>query len=656
MNTNSIRISDSNHDQFNIQQKRNKSKSVNLFFLAPLVALICPGLATATPSETAKTRMPVEITGELEVLNIDDFEHNNGKILYFVNDKRQGKRFQIDFRGAPPKNAATGNFVRIRGQKENGQILIAANNPSSIETLATATAAVSGEQKTIVLVANFNDASVPCSTQEIEDTMFTDPNYQSVNDLYRETSLDNIQFTGSVAGPFTINYGSSSCDVYGWAAAADAQAQASGIDLTQYGRKVYVMPKENGCGYTGIGTVGGNPSQSWNFRCELPDVYAHELGHALGMHHASAPMGEYWDLSDIMGFSGVGLRQINGPHQEQMGWREPQQIVEINADGIYEISPLELDSATSIAPQLLKIRKQDTDEWYYLSYRQPDGFDTSLDYSYLDGLSIHRYLGDGSSSQTHWISTLTDSGSFSDPINGVTVTQLSHNASAVTLEVTLPDICIQNIPTVDITPQSHTGEAGSTFNYNLTLINNDSASCADSTWTLSSFVPADWSDTLTAASVTVAPGESVTIDWSVTSAISAADNDYMLSVDLSDTNLITHDSSVVVNYTVSTPADTQAPTEPTQLTASEQRKSITLSWQAATDNNVVAGYEIYRNNVKVATSSSTSYKDSALTSGATYTYYVVAFDPANNTSLQSNTSTVAYGTTSNNKGGGGKKR
>ena len=66
-----------------------------------------------------------------------------------------------------------------------------ANGTSSYETLAAASMLVSGEQKTIVLVADFNDTAVSCPIADIEDLMFTDPNDQSVDDLYRETSLNN---------------------------------------------------------------------------------------------------------------------------------------------------------------------------------------------------------------------------------------------------------------------------------------------------------------------------------------------------------------------------------------------------------------------------------------------------------------------------------
>ena len=602
-------------------------------------------IATAGPPQWASTGQAIEVTGELEVLYIDDFDHHRGEYHYIIHDKRQGKRFQLEFQGKPPKDATTGSFVRVRGKAKNNQIFMEANATNSFETLApAATAMVSGDQKTIVLVADFNDTAVSCPTLDIEDSLFTDPNQQSVNHLYRETSLNQVQFSGAVAGPYAINYTSTdTCNVSAWAQAAEAQALASGINLEEYNRKVYVLPKQNSCGYVGLSTIGGNPSRAWIFRCDMPDVFAHELGHSLGMGHAGNATGEYNDTSDIMGFSGPGLRQINGPHQEQMGWRDPQQISEINADGIYDIAPLELDVASSSAPQLLKIRKPDTSEWYYLSFRQPIGFDASLSNTYLSGLSIHRHAGNGSTSKTVWIETLVDGKNYSDMVNGLSITQLSYSENSVSIQIAFSNTCTRNTPTVNLAPLSQTDLAGTTLQYDLSITNNDTASCPESSWSLATHIPAGWSDGLTTNVVAIAPGSSATVNWQVTSANTSADGSYALTVDLMDSVTITHDSSIAANYTVTTTSDTQNPTAPSGLTASVQRKKILVSWQPSTDNIAVAGYQIFRNNVQIATTASTSYSDTNLTRGATYTYYTVAFDATNNHSSPSNTSSVTYG-------------
>jgi len=43
-----------------------------------------------------------------------------------------------------------------------------------------------------------------------------------------------------------------------------------------------------------------------------------------------------------MGASNKGLRHVNPPHQEEMGWRSPAVNVLITESGIYNIAPQEL--------------------------------------------------------------------------------------------------------------------------------------------------------------------------------------------------------------------------------------------------------------------------------------------------------------------------
>ena len=98
-----------------------------------------------------------------------------------------------------------------------------------------------------------------------------------------------------------------------------------------------------------------------------------------------------------------------------------------------------------------------------------------------------------------------------------------------------------------------------------------------------------------------------------------------------------------------TTSDTEPPTAPSNLVATTvDRKSIDLVWTASTDNIGVVKYEIYRDGQPVAEATETSYRDSGLSDGTTYSYYVVAYDAAGNPSPQSNTDSA----TTDQKGGG----
>lgn len=95
-----------------------------------------------------------------------------------------------------------------------------------------------------------------------------------------------------------------------------------------------------------------------------------------------------------------------------------------------------------------------------------------------------------------------------------------------------------------------------------------------------------------------------------------------------------------VSVAVGNPPDTTPPSVPSNLSASATATQIALSWNSATDATAVAGYKIYRNNVQIATVVATSYVDSAVISGITYTYFVKAFDTAGNVSGASNGATA----------------
>jgi len=83
-------------------------------------------------------------------------------------------------------------------------------------------------------------------------------------------------------------------------------------------------------------------------------------------------------------------------------------------------------------------------------------------------------------------------------------------------------------------------------------------------------------------------------------------------------------------------ADTTPPTTPTGLTAAAAGSTgVNLSWSASTDNVGVTGYIVRRNGVQIATPATTTYADTGLSDGTTYSYTVTARDAAGNISANS---------------------
>ncbi len=91
-----------------------------------------------------------------------------------------------------------------------------------------------------------------------------------------------------------------------------------------------------------------------------------------------------------------------------------------------------------------------------------------------------------------------------------------------------------------------------------------------------------------------------------------------------------------ITFSVNTPADTQAPTVPTNLSSANiTQNSFTLNWAASTDNVAVTGYEVFRDGVSVGISATTSMTVNALTCNTSSIFTVRARDGSGNVSAAS---------------------
>src|SRR6202035_3351991 len=104
------------------------------------------------------------------------------------------------------------------------------------------------------------------------------------------------------------------------------------------------------------------------------------------------------------------------------------------------------------------------------------------------------------------------------------------------------------------------------------------------------------------------------------------------------------------------PPDTTPPTAPTNLTATAASASqINLAWTASTDNVGVTGYMVERcagaacsNFAQIATPTVTTFSDTGLTAGTSYSYRVRATDAAGNLSGYSPTASATTSSAASN--------
>jgi chitodextrinase len=116
----------------------------------------------------------------------------------------------------------------------------------------------------------------------------------------------------------------------------------------------------------------------------------------------------------------------------------------------------------------------------------------------------------------------------------------------------------------------------------------------------------------------------------------AAETAYSIYVIAVDEAGNASNASSALKVTTAKAPDTQAPTSPTGLTATDtQKTTIGISWTASTDNVAVKEYKIYVDGTLKSSTSGTAFSLDGLTAGTAYSIYVVAVDEAGNSSAAS---------------------
>ena len=166
-------------------------------------------------------------------------------------------------------------------------------------------------------------------------------------------------------------------------------------------------------------------------------------------------------------------------------------------------------------------------------------------------------------------------------------------------------------------------------------------------WTITFTLPATeavtsaWNGTLTHS------GTQYTITsptWE--SPLAPGDTAPVVGMDVSYSGSVVLPSACLINNgpCAGVPADTVAPSVPTGVAVRATGPgSITLGWNASTDNVGVVGYRVYEGSSVVATSSGTTVKVTGLLPGSSHSFSVTALDDSNNQSAHSATLTATAG-------------
>jgi uncharacterized protein (TIGR03437 family) len=131
---------------------------------------------------------------------------------------------------------------------------------------------------------------------------------------------------------------------------------------------------------------------------------------------------------------------FNVPHLIQEGWLPLSNIQQVSVSGIYQVAFAE-QQTTFV--QSLQIVPPGTTDALYVSYRQPHGQDANLQSAalgaFLGGASIQYWNGSTYKTQLAtfypWGGALSDGQTYTSPNGNLSISQVSHSSTNVTLNV-----------------------------------------------------------------------------------------------------------------------------------------------------------------------------------------------------------------------------
>ena len=539
---------------------------------AEVLRVAIPGhIAAALPASVQRSlEQETDTQGQLEVIYEDG--KNSATLHHYV--KTGGQRLELKFAANVPTNLLTGATVHVHGTRVGNVLALGSGkNKGNINPVSPPPAVNTlGAQNTLVILVNFKDLSTqPYTVAGAQSVMFGTSG--SVSSWELENSLQQTWLTGDVAGWFTIQVSSTTCDTTSIASDAQSAAQAAGYNLSNYSHYMYVFPYTSACGWGGLATVGG-PDSWYNGTLDI-ELAAHELGHNFGLYHShnlncgttvlcsNGSVGEYGDAFDVMGAAYSG--HYNSYQKERLGWLNSgasPPITTVTASGTYDIGAYETQDSTAKALKILQ--SSSSSSYYYVEFRQPIGFDSFVT-AYSDvvgGVVVHLASPSNVNSSEILDMTPTSPATFFDPglivgqsyqdaTAGVTITPVSVGSTA-SVQVTLAGAtCTHANPSLTMSPsQSAWVASGTTESFTATLSNNDNSACSSSSFNLAATgLPSGWSSSFGSSALILAPGASSSTTLQVTSPVGTVNGFYSFTTTAASGG---YSASASATYVIST--------------------------------------------------------------------------------------------------------
>jgi M6 family metalloprotease-like protein len=519
-----------------------------------LVKSLLPNGVTATLLPIAKPYL------ESNVQNIEGSfiaigaTSDNSSTTQFLLKTDADKTYILHFTQDMQKLPVTGSRVTITSAvlipalhgNDNLIVLGDAKKPGMVQATIIPPYPTTGIFKTLAILVNFQDAPTnqPWTPDSVKQTLLND-----VSGFFYENSSHLTTLTVDTAGWFTTTVNSTdSCDnvTNTLLTSAETMAKAAGKDFAQYDRVMVLFPRMSNCRWVGLGYIGGGKTWgiTWINGTPTQQVMAHELGHNFGLYHShsqtcsdgpisgTCTTSDYGDSADTMGNKTAS--HFGAAQKESLGWLDNPglpAITTVTNSGTYKIEPYESFTNGVKAIRIPVVNPPTaTSEYYYIEYRQLLGYDKVLSSGNLTkGVLIRTGLRGGTSNSSYLLNmvasdasffnaALTPGNTFTDTTaghTGVNVTLNSADTSGATVSVnfgTSPG-CTRANPTFTVSPSTTPWVApGQSAAYTLTLKNNDSSACANSTFNLGATSVAGVTAIYPSMTGSIAPGASGTVN------------------------------------------------------------------------------------------------------------------------------------------------
>ncbi len=499
-------------------------------------------------------------------IEYEDFQ-NHSQERYWLTDKSDNRTEVL--LAHKPHWLTSGQKVRARGKQSNGKFVIedegitllltSEESSTPVVSSYSSIAPVVGERSVLAVIVDFESAPNENVTEEAIYNLV----FNSAASYFDEASYGQMTLVGDIVNNITVSLDPSVCDSYGLSQSADSLLLKQGYAPDSYDHVIYFITNNSGCTWSGKGTVGGTGTGRTWIKVPTLTVLTHELGHNFGLQHAhalecdgetlaadtsSCKSYDYGDFVAKMGNANTASH-FSGFNKEYLGWLGTR-VTEVTDSNVVTLSAFEESSPAY--PQVLKISKgldsTGSQQWYYLEYRQPIGFDRSLinkTPSLQEGLVLRKategnlnssFLLD-SSPLSSWSDITINPGSpYIDTNQGIEINVVAANGAQIDVEVTYSSD--QNVGQCTAAPlsfnaispsESHVG-VGESASFSYVVTNNDSDQCEPSVVSIADSSDNGLTATVDINDVTLNPGEHQTIALDVQVADNLTDGAYEVAI------------------------------------------------------------------------------------------------------------------------------